>query len=261
MSRQRNKNRLTNDLDSSEEEKDFSDFYSDEAPKEKRKPSDPEDILSRRNTWVIGIFIVVAVLWHFDWSPMKAAYGIGTSITNLFENEETQSVGQTSNSDAMSLTQLDYLDRVRQLDFGSTPSTSQITTLYNSGVSIDYLEALDDVDYLDELNYSGVIALNSNGVTSEYISGLEDLDYLDEVNYSGVIGLYTSGVPINYIEHLENIDYLDEVNYSGIIGLYTSGVPESYLSTLDDVDYLNEVNYSGIIGLYTSGVSEGFLQG
>ncbi len=231
MSRQRNKNRLTNDLDSGEEEKDFSDFYSDEVPKEKRKPSDPEDILSRRNTWVIGIFIVVTVLWRFDWSPMKAAYGIGTSITNLFDSEETQSVGQTSNSDAMNLTQLDYLDRVRQLDFGSTPSTSQITTLYNRGVSIDYLEALDDVDYLDELNYSGVI------------------------------GIYTSGVPISYIEHLENIDYLEEVNYSGIIGLYTSGVPESYLSVLDDVDYLDEVNYSGIIGLYTSGVSEGFLQG
>jgi len=253
MSRQRNKNRLTNDLDSGEEEKDFSDFYSDEVPKEKRKPSDPEDIFSRRNTWVIGIFIVVAVLWRFDWSPMKAAYGIGTSITNLFDSEETQSVGQTSDSDAMNLTQLDYLDRVRQLDFGSTPSTSQITTLYNSGISVDYLEALDDVDYLDELNYSGVIALNSNGITSDYISGLENLDYLDEVNYSGVIGLYTSGVPISYIEHLENIDYLDEVNYSGIIGLYTSGVSEGFLQGLHQRDLLDDMNYSEIIRLHQSG--------
>ncbi|MEP1140206.1 MAG: hypothetical protein ABJH44_08260, partial [Balneola sp.] len=224
MSRQRNKNKLTNDLDSGSDEKDHDDFHNDEIPKENRKPSDPEDIFSRRNSWVVGIFIVIAVLWHFDWSPMKAAYGIGTSITNLFESEETRTVTQSANGDVANLTQLDYLDRVGQLDFGNTPSTSQISTLYNSGVSIAYLEALDEMDYLSELSYSGVIALYNNGVTTAYIKGLEDIDYLDEVNYSGIIGLFSSGVPISYMQHLENVDYLDEVNYSGIIGLYTSGV-------------------------------------
>ena len=247
MSRQRNKNRLTNDLDSSEEEKDFSDFYSDEAPKEKRKPSDPEDILSRRNTWVIGIFILIAILWRFDWSPMKAAYGIGSSISNLFQSSDQVT---TSQSTVINYTQLEYFDTIKDLNFDGTPTLDNTSILYQNRVPVEYLQALDDLDYLSDLTPNQALALHSSGVDIEFIEVMEELDYLDEVSYSGIIGMSSSGVSMDYLRTLDDVDYLDEISYSGIIGMYSNGVTEEFLRELEDRDMLEDLSYSQIIRLY-----------
>lgn len=246
MSRQRNKNKLTNDLDSDAEINDREDVFENNSPKEKSIPSDPEDIFSKKNSWVLGIFIVVAVLWHFDWSPMKAAYGIGTSITNLFESEEQVNVAQNS---VTQFSQLEYFDSIKDLDFDDSPTIANTSLLYQNNVPVQYLLDLENLDYLSELSPNQVLALYNSGVTSNFLEVLEDLDYLDEVSYTGVVGMYTSGVSESYLTALEAVDYLEDLSYSQVIALYSSGVSEDFLRKLESRDLLEDLSYTEVIRL------------
>jgi len=246
MNRQRNSNKLTNDLDSESEINDGKDVFETNSPKEKSIPSDPEDIFSKKNSWVLGIFIIVAVLWHFDWSPMKAAYGIGTSITNLFQSEEQVNIAQNSSTE---FSQLEYYDSIKDLDFDNAPTLENTAVLYQNNVPIQYLIDLENVDYLSELSSNQVLALYNSGVTGNFVEVLEDLDYLDEVSYSGVIGMYTSGVSESYLATLEDVDYLEDLSYSQVIALYSSGVSEDFLRELEDRGLLEDLSYTEVIRL------------
>lgn len=266
--RGRERGKLTNDLNPDDPDFDLDQFIDEKSGSEEVPPAPgvslkkPKRSTFKRDIIALTLLGVAAFLWYFDWNPMNA-FGSSESnqlVTIVEGRPQAGDAISQGNTGTRTFPILDYMQAVQAMDFGSTPSESQIRALYNNGVPLEYIQKLDEVDFLDELNYSGVIALYANGVSQEYLDVLEELDYLDEVNYSGIVGLWANGVSSDYLRKLDEIDYLDEVNYSGIIGMYVNGVDEAYLEGLAKADYLDEVNYSGIIGLKANNVPIEFIQ-